>query len=281
MPTLCFALSDACTNHSDYTIDKRCYVTEEQKQKKPYNAVVAFLDNTNFIYCTGTIIEKENELFVYTAKHCLHNKNKHKISLQNGIKINAYKFETGNFYTKNKELINIDGDYAILKLKSDEKNIPYVKIAENHESDNARVTGYGILKIMSDKEIRYFKQQYITYLKGKFPDIIDASVEISKRNKDAVKWIKTRDFKSEFADVFKDKQLKVSVCTYSKTGKMSDCQGWHGDSGSGIFDVNGNIMGIVSSGAPYMDEDDYAKLVNSVNLQTMDKDTVLDFISDD
>ena len=33
---------DACTNPDKYTIDKRCYVTDEQKKEKPYNAVVGF-----------------------------------------------------------------------------------------------------------------------------------------------------------------------------------------------------------------------------------------------
>lgn len=72
MPTVCLGLDDACTKPSEFTIDKRCYVTEEQKKTYPYNTVVALI-NQDDVYCTGTIISEFNPSIikrVYTAKHC-------------------------------------------------------------------------------------------------------------------------------------------------------------------------------------------------------------------
>lgn len=72
MPTVCFGLEDACNNPEKFTIDKRCYVTEEQKKTYPYNTVVALIDQDD-VYCTGTIISEfkgSRIKRVYTAKHC-------------------------------------------------------------------------------------------------------------------------------------------------------------------------------------------------------------------
>lgn len=73
MPTICFGLDDACTKPKEFTIDKRCYVTDEQKKTYPYNTVVALIEQDGFLYCTGTIISEFNGSRikrVYTAKHC-------------------------------------------------------------------------------------------------------------------------------------------------------------------------------------------------------------------
>ena len=76
MPTVCLGLDDACTKPSEFTIDKRCYVTDEQKKTYPYNTVVALIEQDGFLYCTGTIISEFNgssKTRVYTAKHCTDN----------------------------------------------------------------------------------------------------------------------------------------------------------------------------------------------------------------
>lgn len=73
MPTVCLGLDDACTKPSEFTIDKRCYVTDEQKKTYPYNTVVALIKQDDYVYCTGTIISEFNGSSikrVYTAKHC-------------------------------------------------------------------------------------------------------------------------------------------------------------------------------------------------------------------
>lgn len=73
MPTVCLGLDDACTKPSEFTIDKRCYVTDEQKKTYPYNTVVALIKQNGYPYCTGTIISEFKVVDyrrVYTAKHC-------------------------------------------------------------------------------------------------------------------------------------------------------------------------------------------------------------------
>ena len=73
MPIVCFGFDDACTKPNEFTIDKRCYVTEAQKQTKPFNAVASLKDIMGGIYCSGVIVEKKGELYLYTAKHCVQN----------------------------------------------------------------------------------------------------------------------------------------------------------------------------------------------------------------
>ena len=68
--TTCFALDDACTKPSAYTMDKRCYVKSSDKTKKPYNAVVSLAGIDGKFFCTGTIVKYNNKLYLYTAKHC-------------------------------------------------------------------------------------------------------------------------------------------------------------------------------------------------------------------
>jgi hypothetical protein len=58
---------DRCSGKTDeYTIDKRCYVTDEQKKDTPYNAVVSVED-----MCSGTIVKYGDRYYVYTAAHCV------------------------------------------------------------------------------------------------------------------------------------------------------------------------------------------------------------------
>ena len=64
--------ADHCTDPDKYTVDKRCYVTDEQKKEKPYNAVVRVGSG-----CTGIIIEKNGVPFLLTAKHCTDPDNDH------------------------------------------------------------------------------------------------------------------------------------------------------------------------------------------------------------
>ena len=50
--------------------------------------------------------------------------------------------------------------------------------------------------------------------------------------------------------VFNDDNLKESKCMYTNDDKAIGCQGWNGDSGGGIFDRSGNLMGIATGGTP-------------------------------
>ena len=176
-------LHDGCVENgkykSEYTIDRRCYVTNEQKQISPYSAVVALLDDKNNIYCTGTIFRDNQDflledafkyetklpvpgLFVYTAAHCI-NGDRVKIRLQNGKEIITERVSgIHSFWNKSTT------DWAIYKIPEREQNgLPYVDIAygENGEAE-LKVVGYGSLAIMTDKEIKDYKQAYIDFLKS-------------------------------------------------------------------------------------------------------------------
>jgi hypothetical protein len=193
--------ADHCTNQSEYTVDKRCYVTNDQKKQKPYNAVAGIYDIFGRIVCSGTIVKWNRALtskdfvgygdmlYFITAKHCSDADfneipdEKLDIKLQNGDKISVTLVEVGNYDLANDN--NLDGDWAIYRLPVDmirdihgqyhinvisvqnmENKFPWIYADANgyHDGRLIRNIGYGTLKIMSDKEIEEFKQRYIDYL---------------------------------------------------------------------------------------------------------------------
>ena len=60
MPFVAMAADDHCTKPDEYTIDKRCYVTDEQKSQKPYNSVVQVIIPDKNGICTGTIVKEKD-----------------------------------------------------------------------------------------------------------------------------------------------------------------------------------------------------------------------------
>ena len=304
VPNFCWALDDACTKPDEYTIDKRCYVTEAQKKTKPYNSTVCVLVG-KFSCCTGTIVKHNDKLYMYTAKHCVipndkisMSKNSVSVLLQSGPVHDLYKNTVGDFYFTDIERNggdNNDGDYAIYDVpkivKDNLGNIEYVTISDKKRfgvgpitSDyDARVIGYGALKIMSNKEISDFKQKYINYLR-KNPALrnIDITKDTSygfrndgintenSRAKNFVTYLYDKET-AYYYDIFEDNtKLKVSRCKYSSNGKMTNCQMWGGNSGGGIFDVNGNIMGIATRAAPVIGGSGHAGAENNM----FEKDTL-------
>ena len=163
IPMRLFANRDGCLYPTEYTIDKRCYITDSEKQTKPYNAVVYLVENG----CTGTIVQDNNNLYLYTAKHCadtdLDNKTDKNIDikLQDDRIITATRITTGGYDIKSDE--NRYGDWAVYQINNTQDNIPYVHISDFFKNpDNliyyySTVIGYGLLKIMSDKEIANLK----------------------------------------------------------------------------------------------------------------------------
>ena len=181
--------ADHCTNPDEYTVDKRCYVTDEQKQEKPYNAVVGVsVDGDYSINCTGTIVKNGDEFFLYTAKHCVAKKDSNGI-IKNKVRI---KFQNGKetiveFVVAGDKRNRWDSDWVVYRLlpnyvtenlfgkvryranENMEDTIDYVYADDNGFCDGRHVTsvGYGSLKIMSDKDIEKFKQRYLNYLERK------------------------------------------------------------------------------------------------------------------
>ncbi|MBR4806327.1 MAG: hypothetical protein IKZ64_00735, partial [Alphaproteobacteria bacterium] len=145
--------ADHCTNPSEYTIDKRCYVTNDQKKQKPYNAVVGLISTyggwlrnklNKSTFCTGTIarwdrgfVHKEapdSNWYLFTAKHCtdqngdgISDRNL-RIKLQDGDEYDVTLVTAGN-YDINKDS-NVSEDWAIYSLPVNpfkESTDPYVE----------------------------------------------------------------------------------------------------------------------------------------------------------
>ena len=264
---------DACTNPSEYTVDKRCYVTDQQKKQKPYNAVVMVYNKNK--RCTGTIVKKDGKLYLYTAKHCVIDDlnapvDKIKSESQDGKIFEANKKEVGDLYEE-KQVVNgvtikrgfqnYSGDWAFYTIS--EKELNSVNISNKHKFGvgpftldyDARVIGYGALKIMSDKEIQSFKEKYIKYLKEKVGIEATGKEKMLGFYENGV-WVDfplvsyflqylSNNENSYYNEFFENGDvLKVSYCEYSSNGKDKNCQVWKGNSGGGIFDDEGNIMGI-------------------------------------
>lgn len=253
--------ADHCTNPKEYSVDKRCYVTLLQKAMKPYNAVVGILKpNGTKPYCTGTIVKRDDgNIYVYTAKHCIKDdSNKLHIILQTGQKMVVDFYDAGLFGRG--PLIEYDGDWAIFKMNN--QNVPTVSESKNFTPSSyspfayqAKIIGYGALKIMSDKEIQKFKEDYVKYLKNeKHLNADEIKTKEYGWRKDGISSL-NQNVKTFIAKKFKDNmtfkdtdKLKVSNCTYSANGQKIGCQTWGGNSGGGIFDSGGNIMAIHTRG---------------------------------
>ncbi len=321
------ALDDACTKPGEFTIDRRCYVTDEQKTKKPFNATVALLDN-NKPYCTGTIVKYEDKLYVYTANHCAKDGNSITIRLQNGQEYNITQLRNGG----NKDDRFHTQDWALYTMESTTELIPYTQISDKFELNtkryeeikeqsfpgiyaeykdklnatgrydseeanklaksiatyeaediaekqsadefNAKVLGYGALKIMSNTDIAEFKQKYIEYLKSNDYnlDISDEGIGTNRIGEAFILHYINDDYYDRlFNDV---DNLKVSYCTavrkYNQIS-LKNCQGWGGNSGGGVFDVNENLAAIVSTGLSIISGTDHAALRDASPFETPNK----------
>ena len=242
---------DHCTNPNEYTIDRRCYVTDEQKTQKPYSAVARIDIEEIGAYCTGTIVkEKDGTPYLFTAKHCVYRPfldgksvDTVKIKLEkDNIEYEATKYACGNYFGSWK---TYGGDWAVYKLSEDKKE-DFLKIAveKTNKSPNgkysARLVGYGALKIMSDEEIRDFKQSYIEHLKRK-KETVDFTADDNRGVS-----VSNEFLEQEMPNLIDDHTaLKVSFCQYGPNNGIG-CQGWFGNSGGPVFDDGGKIMAIVS-----------------------------------
>lgn len=193
--------SDHCTDPDKYTVDRRCYVTDEQKAVTPYNSIVALGGVLNKNYCTGTIAqwnrgllngefsELDNLLYVFTAKHCADTDEDGRpddvltVKTQTGERYEVALVAAGNYDIDND--VNWSGDWAVYGLPislvkdrygQDHVNIVslenlkdklgwvYADADEQQGGLDVILVGYGSLKIMSDQELSEFKERYIEYL---------------------------------------------------------------------------------------------------------------------
>ena len=280
MPSVSMAaesmVTDHCTNPTEYTVDKRCYVTDAQKRTKPYNAVVALVDDeTGYVYCTGTIVKDKNgNPYLYTAKHCVADglgivADPITVRTQSDIKITADDPKTGGFDTVAKgrdrsedwAIYSIPSAHQIASTNLTDKEGHWWDVAQLYNYD-ARVIGYGALKIMSDKEILNYKIKYLRYLRDEKG--ITATGNESQYGFDGEGGVYAYygDYSGPYVvnffdylidndheyykEVFQNKKLKVSSCGFSASGQSVGCQIWGGNSGGGVFDKEGNLMGILA-----------------------------------
>ena len=280
--------NDHCTNPSAYTIDKRCYVTAEEKAQKPYNTTVALIDHTdNTPMCTGTIIRIQDMLVVYTAAHCIvfdeHKAEKITIRLQDGREFIASYNNSGNFVLPPETEMTEEEleewmiehnphDWAIYNIPEQYyNNIPYTLITNNYHSNalhNATVVGYGSLKIMSDNDIKDFKQKYIDYLNGRPQNDDYGFVNDNIATNDPVVLNFLYEHQSDISDViFNDNiKLKQSKCEYGGEFNAKNCQAWGGNSGGPVYDNNNHIMGIVTLVYPFIGDTQHANMYGTVSL---------------
>ena len=303
--------ADHCTNPDEYTVDKRCYVTKEQKQTKPYNAVVALVKHDPFrIYCTGTIVKKNDTLYLYTAKHCVVD-NDNVVSNQINIRTQdlkeyvALNTNSGSYYrtatvddNNNSKTVshNKFGDWAVYKITDDLAAVDItdavkVSMFGNSLDYDARLIGHGELKIMSDKEILDFKQKYLDYLINtknvdvnepvKKYGIVNETVQTINSNVSdfILNYLKQSENEYYMKTFIDRRNLKESKCVYTSLGEIKKCQAWGGNSGGGIFDKDGNLMAIHTTGRKQIGGNNHAEAVDSINLEKKpDKSTDTDKI---
>ncbi len=257
--------ADHCTNPDIYFFDKRCYVTDEQKRTSPYNAVVALVGGSGAPYCTGTILNFGGRLVVHTAKHCVVDdagtlRDKITVMTQTGKKISVKLKDWGSYDVVNSPLDRSD-DWAYYTISSaDGDGIPWASLTDPdrlHERNAARVVGYGGLKIMSDGEIKQFKQKYKDYLwaeEGIDSNSIEAQYCFSDGGGVCVwstygyafwEYLYNNE-RAYYNDIFRNKRLKVSKCVFTLDGEAVGCQIWGGNSGGGVFDSDGGLMGVLT-----------------------------------
>lgn len=277
MPASVFAVRDGCIDgkydnspDNPYTIDKRCYVTEAQKQTKPFNAVASLKDIMGGIYCSGVIVEKKGELYLYTAKHCVENDFGGTASIVL-TSVNGSK----RFFVKKEMVGTDDRDWAIYHINKEKhpdlKSVYISKKFKNMGNYDAVIAGYSSLKIVSDEQVEEFRKRYLEYqndfVKGrKRPELgyipthgILVSNAIAKSFIDDLK-VNNKEY---YDTIFGQSGMQLSSCKYSSVGKMTGCQIWNGNSGSGIFDEDGNVMGIVTKGMNFIMGPAHARGVKS------------------
>lgn len=241
--------ADACTNPNEYTIDKRCYVKD--KNVNPYNAIVSFGT------CAGTIVKDGDDFYLYTARHCLTKENtKGKIRLANG-----FSFKPGDLMDVGENDAN--DDWAIFKI--DQKDLSkitnnYTQISDKDFEPNARSVGYGSLKILSDEQLGFIKKEYVYFLQTKHhikSDQINlkTNANVTGIIYDGIHFDSDlfREFLSinDHITIYESGVMKTSKCSFSTDASQGvSCQMWHGDSGGGVFDADGKLLGIISHGYP-------------------------------
>ena len=272
--------NDNCTNPDEYTIDKRCYVTDGQK---PFDSVV-YLVSIVGNYCSGVMIDGDDgKTYIYTATHCVLPDNKTIARISKNITAKTFSGKTINA-----RFDKVIGGEQVALYVIDKDGLSSTEIGkENAFGKNIHVVGYGNFEILSDDTIKKFKSEYMGYLSreksiyangdeyryGFTPD--DGIVYNSDRGKGY-----HNDYIQDFWDflyitnqelyksIFGDIKLKISTCKYYDDSSFDGCQAVRGDSGGGVFDENGNVIGIILKAEHIIDGPRNMKLTRISNIQS-------------
>lgn len=223
-----------------FTIDRRCYVTEEQKTKSPYNAVVGIYGElyAETPICTGVIVKSDynGRLYVYTAAHCVKNND-----VDDTANIIFAKTQDGQTMTLEPLYISSAGDWAVYKIPEKQQNIPYVYVAEYSPEEPVDIIGYGSLSILNDAQIVDMRMVYKKYI-GKIEDLFVKNPPEEVLNKFA---------RETYVINNRDAKLKGSFSCYAKltvnhaSSDKTSCQIWQGNSGGPVFNADGKLVALV------------------------------------
>ena len=262
IPSMCWALSDACTNPKEYTIERRCYLTDDAWQHAPYKHVLKMWRKADGkVYCTANMAFGQ----IVTARHCIegYNVSDLKFIAFDGreITVKYVGYENEFAYGKHNPFIDI------VFLTPSEKDADFVKSnsINTAESINSVTSGSfvsvgcGALKILSDKEIDLFQRAYAEFLNNTGSRNTESGQLISEDGK-TVKLLLERGFYEKInpylikyglgtaEDIFTNdgKNIKASLCNgfeWPPRDRKLDghCQGWKGDSGGGVFRVSNGV----------------------------------------
>ena len=223
----------------------------------PANGVwVTTQENKDFVadkYRVGNYNKDKEKKGVYAGDWALY-------SVPGGYEDINWTSISNNFDTP--DAISYGDGYGVLKADEDIEKHGNVSFSMPYE---ATQIGYGALKIMSDAEIGEFKQKYIDYLEKEKGiksdgtewlygfDFDDGGLYVGGEDwfgygYNFLSYLAKKDY-AYYKDTFVDRYLKQSECTYTSSGVRLNCQGWGGDSGCGVFDRVGNLMGIHNTGS--------------------------------
>ncbi|MBR1380012.1 MAG: hypothetical protein IJ560_00270 [Alphaproteobacteria bacterium] len=261
-----------------YMTDHRRYIDDKEWSNAPYRHVLAIIDSKNTVYGTANMVNGK----ILTARHCIDGIKNPYFRAFDGTRFYGDMSGAimGDYNIGNDD--NPDGDWAVIPSRDDmhafiEKNSVSVTDMPPGER-NTELVGFGALKVMSDQEIVNFKRAYNEYLvdlrvNGKdnlhgpmiqnFIAAIDGNSIVDNTNRKYV-YMNTdtsRTFRANIAkyaqkynldtNMFRDTaRLKAGECRVNFTNSNlnhtpNTCQGWHGNSGGGLFSKIGNKWTLV------------------------------------
>ncbi len=271
VPSMCWALSDACTNPKEYTIERRCYLTEDAWQRAPYKHVLKMWRKADGkVYCTANMVFGQ----IVTARHCIEDYNVSDLKFiafdGREITVKYVGYENEFAYGKHNPFIDI------VFLTPSEKDADFVKSnsINTAESINSVTSGSfvsvgcGGLKILSDKEIDLFQHAYSEFLQNNKEYVARNSDEdFGKPILDDGKtmnltYLLSKEFYEKInpylikyglgtaEDIFTNdsKNIKASLCDrFDQPDEdrelYGNCSGWHGDSGGGVYRISNGVNG--------------------------------------